>query len=157
MSTTTNTAQPQRVGALLPMPSCLGIGGTPVGPGKDTHGTLGPEQRGGSGWPTPTLQLAKSRCNDASTRQSNTQDFRETWQRSGEHQHQVTITNTRDDQPAGAEDCRGTAGEVREDDAVDPASDGPERNDRAAERGCNQEHSTELSVVTNYLAKLYDK
>ena len=27
--------------------------GTPVGPGKDTHGTLGPEQRGGRGWPTP--------------------------------------------------------------------------------------------------------
>ena len=52
-STTTNTAQPQRVGALLPMPSCLGIGGHP-GPGKDTHGTLGPEQRRGRGWPTPT-------------------------------------------------------------------------------------------------------
>ena len=30
--------------------------GTPVGPGKDTHGTLGPGKRGGCGWPTPTLQ-----------------------------------------------------------------------------------------------------
>ena len=30
-STTTNTAQPQKVGALLPMPSCLGIGGHPSG------------------------------------------------------------------------------------------------------------------------------
>ena len=34
--------------------------GTPVGSGKDTHGTLGPGQRGGRGWPTPTPQLAKS-------------------------------------------------------------------------------------------------
>ena len=25
--------------------------GTPVGPGKDTHGTLGPDQREGRGWP----------------------------------------------------------------------------------------------------------
>ena len=32
------------VGALLPMPSCLGIGGTPVGPGKDTHGAQGQSQ-----------------------------------------------------------------------------------------------------------------
>ena len=51
MSTTTNEAQPQKVGALLPMLSCLG---TPVGPGNDTHGTLGPRKRGGRGWPTPT-------------------------------------------------------------------------------------------------------
>ena len=31
MSTITNEAPPQRVGALLPMPSCLGIGGHPIG------------------------------------------------------------------------------------------------------------------------------
>ena len=31
MSTITNEAQPQRIGALLPMPSCLGIGGHPSG------------------------------------------------------------------------------------------------------------------------------
>ena len=30
-SSTTNTAQPQWVGAMLPMPSCLGIGGHPSG------------------------------------------------------------------------------------------------------------------------------
>ena len=30
-STSTNTAQPQRVGALIPMRSCLGIGGHPSG------------------------------------------------------------------------------------------------------------------------------
>ena len=29
---------------------------TSVGPGKDTHGTLGPGKRGGRGWPTPTPQ-----------------------------------------------------------------------------------------------------
>ena len=53
--------------------------GTPVGPGKDSHGTLGPEQRGGRGWPTPT---PKGRSAHAITR---TQDspthkvFRQTW------------------------------------------------------------------------------
>ena len=46
-----------RVGAVLPMPSCLGIGGTPAGPGKDTHGTLGPEQRGGLGWPDTEVKM----------------------------------------------------------------------------------------------------
>ena len=30
-TTAANTAQPQRVGALLPMPSCMGIGGHPSG------------------------------------------------------------------------------------------------------------------------------
>ena len=40
-----------RVGALLPMPSCLGIGSTPVGPSKDTRGTMAPEQGRGRGWP----------------------------------------------------------------------------------------------------------
>ena len=33
------TVLTHRDGALFPMPSCLGIGGTLVGPGKDTHGT----------------------------------------------------------------------------------------------------------------------
>ena len=41
----------QRVGALSLIPSCLGISGHPSGPGKDTHGTLGPDQREGRGWP----------------------------------------------------------------------------------------------------------
>ena len=31
-----------RVGALRPMPHCLGTMSTLVGPGKDTHGTQGP-------------------------------------------------------------------------------------------------------------------
>ena len=69
-STTTNIAQPQSVGALLPMPSCLG---TPVGPGKDIHGTLGPEQRGRP-W-VANAQRAKCTCHDAYSRQSNTQVF----------------------------------------------------------------------------------
>ena len=47
----------QRVGALSLIPSCLGIGGTPVGPGKDTHGTLGPLQREAVGGPTPATQI----------------------------------------------------------------------------------------------------
>ena len=68
-----------RVGALLAMPSCLGIGSTPVGPGKDTRGTMGPEQRGSRGWPDTNATKAKSRFNDASPRQSNTHVFRQTW------------------------------------------------------------------------------
>ena len=52
-----------------------------MGPGKDTHGTLGPEQRGGRGWPTPTAQRAKRTCHDARSSESNTQVFRQTgWQ-----------------------------------------------------------------------------
>ena len=35
---------------------CHASEGTPVGPGKDTHGTLGPGKRRGRGWPTPTPQ-----------------------------------------------------------------------------------------------------
>ena len=42
---------------------------TPVFPGKDTHGTLGPEQRGGRGWPTPT---PKGRSAHAMTRTQET-------------------------------------------------------------------------------------
>ena len=56
-----------RVGALVP-----------VGPGKDTHGTLGPLRRKAVGGPTPTPEMAKSRCNDASPRQHNTHVFRQT-------------------------------------------------------------------------------
>ena len=39
--------------ALCPLiPFCLGYQwGTPGGPGKDTHGTLGPDKREGRGWP----------------------------------------------------------------------------------------------------------
>ena len=91
-STTTNTAQPQRVGALFPMPSCLG---TPVGPGKDTHGTLGPEQRGGRGWPTPT---PKGRSAHAMTRTQDSPTHKSSDKHgggAGDHQLQVTITNRR--------------------------------------------------------------
>ena len=56
----------------------LGIGGTPVGPGKDTHGTLGPGQRGGRGWPDINDTNVKSRCNDASLKHSKTPVFRQT-------------------------------------------------------------------------------
>ena len=31
---------------------------TPVGPGKDTHGTLGPDQREGRGWPESQFSTA---------------------------------------------------------------------------------------------------
>ena len=34
--------------------------GTPVGPGKDTHGTLGPGQREGRGWPEQQFSTANS-------------------------------------------------------------------------------------------------
>ena len=52
--------------------------GTPVGPGKDTHGTLGPEQRGCRGWPHTNAQRAKYHLNDAYSRQYKTQVFRQT-------------------------------------------------------------------------------
>ena len=52
------------------MPSCLGIGGTPVGPGKDTHCTLG--------WPDTNDTNVKSRCNDASSKHSKTPVLRQT-------------------------------------------------------------------------------
>ena len=32
-----------------------------MGPGKNTHGTLGPCKRGGRGWPTTTAQRSKCR------------------------------------------------------------------------------------------------
>ena len=40
-----------RVGALLPMPSCLGISSTLVGPSKDTHNTTSDSTEGSRGWP----------------------------------------------------------------------------------------------------------
>ena len=43
-----------------------------MGPSKDTRGTLGPLRRKAVGGPPPTPQKAKSRCNDASPRQSDT-------------------------------------------------------------------------------------
>ena len=45
-----------RVGALRPMPHCLGIGSTPVGPGKDTHGTQGPVRGEAVGGATTALR-----------------------------------------------------------------------------------------------------
>ena len=75
------------------------------------------------------------------------------------------VSRARDDQPAGADFCRGTAGADREDDANDPASDGSECNDRAVEHPRAQlstreksdtNVNTELSVVVNHLAKLND-
>ena len=53
-----------------------------VGLGKDTHGTLGLLQREAVGGPTPTPQLTKSRCNDASPKHSKTPVLRQTWLRS---------------------------------------------------------------------------
>ena len=47
--------------------------GTPVGPGKDTHGTLVPGKRGGRVWPHTNAPRANYRLNDACTRQHKTQ------------------------------------------------------------------------------------
>ena len=69
--------------------------GTPVGPGKDTHGTLGPEQRSGRGWPTPTPKgrsaHAMTRTQDSPTHKSSDKHG----SGAGDHQLQVTITNRR--------------------------------------------------------------
>ena len=48
--------------------------GTPVGPGQDTHGTLGPDQREGRGWPAHSL-----------TRQYRVQYSSHTAQKNGKH------------------------------------------------------------------------
>ena len=45
MSTTSNKAQPQRLALCTRCHLVWASEGTPVGPGMDTHGTLGPEQR----------------------------------------------------------------------------------------------------------------
>ena len=77
-STTTNTAQPQRVGVLLPMPSCLGIGGHPSG-SRQGHPRYTGAQTTGRPWVAHTnAQRAKCTCHDAYSRQSNTQVFRQT-------------------------------------------------------------------------------
>ena len=71
--TTTNTAQPQRFGALLPMPSCLGIGGSRQG-----HPRYIGARTTGRPWVAHTnAQRAKRTCHDAYSRQSNTQVFRQ--------------------------------------------------------------------------------
>ena len=65
MSTTTYTTQPQGWR-------------TPVGPGKDTHGTLEPLQREAVSGPTTNATKGKSRCNDASPKHSKTPVLRQT-------------------------------------------------------------------------------
>ena len=50
-STTTNTAQPHRVGALLPMPSCLGIGGHQWVPARTPTVQWGPNNGEAVGGP----------------------------------------------------------------------------------------------------------
>ena len=77
-STTTNTAQPQRVGALLPMPSCLGIGRHSSG-SRQGHSRYTGERTTGRPWVAHTnAQRAKRTCHDAYSRQSNTRVFRQT-------------------------------------------------------------------------------
>ena len=51
MSTTTYIMQPPGLALCSRCHPAWASEGTPVGPGKDTHGTLGPGQRGGRGWP----------------------------------------------------------------------------------------------------------
>ena len=81
-STTTNTAQPQRVGALLPMPSCLGIGGHPS-LSQQGHPRYTGARTTGRTWVAHTnAQRAKRTCHDAYSRQSNTLVFRQTESRS---------------------------------------------------------------------------
>ena len=73
MSTITNEAQPQRVGALLPMPSCLGIGGYPSG-SRQGHPRYTGARSAGRPWVARTnAPRAKYRLNDACTRQHKTQ------------------------------------------------------------------------------------
>ena len=61
MSTTTNTAQPQGLALCSRCHPAWASEDTPVGPGKDTDGTLEPGKRGGRGWPTTTAQREKCR------------------------------------------------------------------------------------------------
>ena len=61
VSTTTNTAQPQGLALCSRCHPAWASEGVPAGPGKDTHGTLGPGNRGGRGWSTTTAQRAKCR------------------------------------------------------------------------------------------------
>ena len=82
---------------------------TPVGPGKDTHGSLGPLRRKAVGGPTPTPQMATVKMQWRVT-----QTVRHTCLPTNMVAEPVT-TNNVDDQPAGAEDCRGTTGTDRED------------------------------------------
>ena len=94
--------------------------GTPVGPGKDIHGTLRPEQRGGRRWPTPT---PKRRSAHAMTRTQDSPTHKSSAKRgngASDHQLQVTITTRR----------------VR---ATIPVTQ-QERNVRAAECSCNRAH-----------------
>ena len=84
ITTMTNyTTQPQRVGALLPMPSCLGIGDTSVGHGKDHQCTVGPLRREAVGGPNNVPKCGVTRY-DASFKQDNRKVFRQTWQWSGD-------------------------------------------------------------------------
>ena len=67
-----------KVFQMLRMSKVKTIDGTPVGPGKDTHGTLGPGQWGGRGWPDINDTNVKSKCNDASLKHSKTPVLRQT-------------------------------------------------------------------------------
>ena len=92
--TTTNTAQPLRVGALLPMPSCLGIGGHPRW-SQQGHPRYTGARTTGRPWVAQT-QRAKCTCHQAYSRQSNThKSLDKHGSGAGYHQLQVTITNRR--------------------------------------------------------------
>ena len=73
-----------------------------MGPGKDTHGALGPGKRGGRGWPTPKPKgrstVSMTRALDSTKHKSSDKHG------SGAGYH---------DRPAGGKDCRGTEGEGR--------------------------------------------
>ena len=73
---TTNTTQPQRVGALVAHHPGRVI--TPVGPGKDTHGTLGPVRGKAVGGPI-NAPMGEVTRHDASLKHDNRQVFRQTW------------------------------------------------------------------------------
>ena len=57
--------------------------GTPLGPGKDTHGTLGPGKRRGRGWPTPMPQgrstVSMTHAPDRTKHKSVRQTFCQPW------------------------------------------------------------------------------
>ena len=77
----------QMVGALSWIPFCWVPVGNPVGPGKDTHGTLGPYQQESRGWPESQFNTAVQ-CR-------NTQNMEaERWQQEHWWQESVVLWRT---------------------------------------------------------------
>ena len=117
-------------------------------PARDTHGTLGPLRRKAGGGPNnaPKGEVTRHDAHHSNKTTDRSSDKHGsgavTTTPSSTRQDAEGASRARDDQPAGTEDCRGTAGADREDDANDAASDGSECNDRAAEHSGIREHNS---------------